>query len=330
MIINNKDVLQSYILTTAKYDFSVMEKRILFRLIELQQFQFEGKEVKPGFEANKDLWGDHEISMPLAAFLNGEEDHNHTRVKKALEDLEKKRFTYEDDKVWQIMRIIQTPKIDKYSSIAKFRVDARIWDALFDFSKGFRKFELKTAMEFKSTYSMRFYELFSNQKSPLTFTIEHLKIMFGLEDKYIDRPADFIKYIVVTAQKELDEKAPYSFKYSTIKSGKKITAIKFYPLYIPANRDSRLEQRELEKQISLSWDLPTHVRNYLLQDLLYSEKELKPHLDLLKTCNQELDLLYELSILKGKSRGKKTAKGWIINALRGKLNDKLNKCTYYI
>ena len=34
---NNKLQFQSYIFTTAKYDFSVYEKRILYRMIEIEQ-----------------------------------------------------------------------------------------------------------------------------------------------------------------------------------------------------------------------------------------------------------------------------------------------------
>ena len=44
-IINNKQVFQSYVLTTAKYDFSPYEKRIMYRLIELAQKEIE--ELKP-------------------------------------------------------------------------------------------------------------------------------------------------------------------------------------------------------------------------------------------------------------------------------------------
>lgn len=36
-VIKNKDVLQSYIVTTARYDFSVYEKRILYRIVEVLQ-----------------------------------------------------------------------------------------------------------------------------------------------------------------------------------------------------------------------------------------------------------------------------------------------------
>ena len=36
--------------------------------------------------------------------------------------------------------------------------------------RGYRKYELVTAMQFKSVYSMRMYELMSGQKRPLEFT----------------------------------------------------------------------------------------------------------------------------------------------------------------
>jgi len=40
-----------------------------------------------------------------------------------------------------------------------------------NFAKGYRKYELQTAMEFESVYAMRFYELLSGQKTPLLVLI---------------------------------------------------------------------------------------------------------------------------------------------------------------
>lgn len=57
----------------------------------------------------------------------------------------------------------------------------------------------------------------------------------------------------------------------------------------------------------------------------YSDKEIKNNLDLFISAQSLLpDLLGELAILKGKSREKKNPKGYIINALKGKLKDKGN------
>ena len=46
--ITNKDVIQSYLMTVSKYDFSVYEKRILYRLVEAMQCELEGKKLHSG------------------------------------------------------------------------------------------------------------------------------------------------------------------------------------------------------------------------------------------------------------------------------------------
>ena len=169
---------------------------------------------------------------------------------------------------------------------------------------------------------MRFYELLSNQKSPLTYSVIQLKEMFCVADKY-ERINDFIRYVVEAAKKELDEVSPYTFEYTPVKSGRKITAIKFYPVYQPEHRDSDLEKHDLQKQVSLSWSLSSEVRNYLKNSIGYSDKEIKNNLDLFVSAQNLLtDFLGELAILKGKSREKKNPKGYIINAIKGKLKDK--------
>ncbi len=58
MIINNKEILQSYILTTAKYDYSVYEKRILYKIIEQLQFLIEGKELNQNYSLKEFLHDD--------------------------------------------------------------------------------------------------------------------------------------------------------------------------------------------------------------------------------------------------------------------------------
>ena len=41
----NREVIQSYIITAAKYDFTVDEKRVLSHLVEMMQPLIEGKEL---------------------------------------------------------------------------------------------------------------------------------------------------------------------------------------------------------------------------------------------------------------------------------------------
>lgn len=323
MKITNKEVIQSYIMTTAKYDFSVFEKRILYRLIENIQRYTEGQKLNHGFKISRDLFECTDIIMPLSSILNGIDDKNHHQAKKAFENLENKKFTYEDDQTWKIIRIIQMPKIDKYKSFVEFKIQPEIYNAILDFSKGFRKYELKTAMGFESTYTMRFYELFSGQKKPITYSIESIKEMFQITDKY-KKLNDFIKYVVDKAKKELDKSSPYSFDYRYQKTGRKVTALTFLPYDIPENKDERLEESKLEKQISPAWTLDKTVLYYLKEQYLFSTKEIQTHQKLFVYASEKIDLLEVLANSRRVTENKKNPKGYLIGIIKKKVNE-INK-----
>ena len=315
MKISNKDVVQSYILTTAKYDFDVYEKRILYRLVEMAQKDLNGKKLDANYKIDKTLFDDRIVTMPISAFLKDESDKHYTRIKTALRKLRNKTFVYEDEKSWELIGIIEKPKIDKYSTSVEFEIQPMIWKAILSFAKGFRKYELKTAMQFDSVYAMRFYELFSGQKSPISYSIDNLKIMFNVEGKY-KLVANFINRVIIPAKKELDEKAPYSFEYKLLKTGRKITSIKFYPVYISENRDEDLERKELQKKVSLNWDLDKMTIDYLKQNFHFTTAEIKSNIDIFKAADKELDLLIELSKLKLKLKDVRNIKGYVIGTLK--------------
>ena len=316
MKISNKDVIQSYILTTAKYEFNVYEKRVLYRLVELAQADLEGKKLLQGYTINKTLFEDRIVKLPIKAFLNGEKDKNHKLVKQALKDLRNKTIEFETTERWELIGIIEKPKIEKYDDTVEFEVNPRIWNAILSFAKGFRKYELKTAMSFETVYAMRFYELFSGQKTPIIYTVENLKIMFGLEGKY-KMINDFVKRVIIPAKEELDKKAPYSFEFKTLKAGRKIKAIKFYPYEIHKNRDTSIENKQLAKQVSLSWDLDKIIVDYLEQTFGFTTDEIKRNLDLFKLANSKIDLLASLSKIKRKAlEANKGPKPYVIGTLK--------------
>jgi len=316
--ITNKDVLQSYILTTAKYDFSVFEKRVLYRIVEMLQANIEGLKLNENHSLKIDLFGDAQIKMPISTFLKDQEDKNYHKIKRALKDLESKAIEYEDDRTWQLLRIIQAPMINKYDSFVEFRVDKKIYEAFLNFSKGYRKYELKTAMEFESVYAMRFYELLSNQKTPLTYTIENLKEMFGITNKY-KYIKDFRIYVLDAGKKELDKCSPYTFDYEMNKTGRAFTSVTFYPKFQPQFRDSELEKRELQKQVSPSWELPKNVLDYLKHNFNFDRKEIKQNIDLFALAQSELDLIQFMANVKARANRANNPKGYLINALKKEL-----------
>ena len=319
MIIRNKDVIQSYLLTTARYDFSIYEKRILFRLVEMAQDDLKGKKLNAGYMINKTLFKDlQEIMMPVSALFNSAEEKNHYYVKNAFRRLRNKIFEYEKNGTWELIGIIEMPKFKLTPGFVTFYVNPIIWDVILNFAKGFRKFELKTAMEFKNRYAMRFYELFSGQKTPIVYSIQDLKLMFKIENQY-KQINDFFKRVIIPAKKELDKKSPYSFEFEIIKKGRKITAIKFFPYLIPKNRDEALETKKLKKAVEPHWYLDKMTLDYLKQSFLFTSKEINNNIELFKEANGKLDLMLLLSDLKAKNGVIKNIKGYVIGAIKKKL-----------
>ena len=93
-----------------------------------------------------------------------------------MKGLQQKIIEYEDEDVYRSAGIVFNVEINKTrTENITFYVADFIYQALMDFSKGYRKYELKVAMQFESIYAMRFYELFSAQKTPINYSIEKLK-----------------------------------------------------------------------------------------------------------------------------------------------------------
>ena len=114
-VIKNKEILQSYIITAAKYDFSIYEKRILYRQIEIEQELLSGQQLRPGVTIETNLWKDKKFTIPVKLLLNGEEDKNHARIRKAFKDLMSKIIEYETSDAFGAFPLIQRFDLDKRS-----------------------------------------------------------------------------------------------------------------------------------------------------------------------------------------------------------------------
>ncbi|MCL2312689.1 MAG: replication initiation protein [Firmicutes bacterium] len=321
----NKDVLQSYIITTAKYDFSVYEKRIMYRQIEIEQALLNGVKIGDCIKIDTSIWKEKRYTIPVRMLLNDEEDKNHYQVKKAFERLLKKTITYEDEGVIEGFPLIMRFKIDKKGETVMWQSPPEIVEAVVNFAKGFRKYELKTAMSFKSVYAMRFYELMSGKTDPLTFGIEKLKDMFQVKDKY-KLTTDFIRRVIEQAKTELDEKSPYSFEYKVNKTGRQFTSITFYPVYNSDNRDVDLAKKEKLKQVSYGYYLNKNVSNYLKTSLNFTAAEIKQNADLFRDANDKMGasaFIDFLSKVKPHANRARNPKGYLINSLKNELSAKI-------
>lgn len=318
-VIKNKEVLQSYIITAAKYDFSIYEKRILYRQIEIEQELIQGQKVRKGVRIETNLWKDKKYTIPVKWLLKDEEDKNHYQIRKAFKALMSKIIEYDTREVSGAFPLIQRFELNKRSEYVTWQVPHEIVDVIVNFAHGFRKYELKTAMEFESIYSMRFYELMSGKEEPITFGIDKLKEMFRLENKY-KQVNDFLRFVIIPAKKELDEKSPYSFEYAINKKGRKFNSITFYPVKISKNIDDDVRFNHVVKELSIQYAIPKNVVDYMMNNFGVTEKEMKQHYKLFKEANKSLDLLGLLAEKKRYIADARSPMGYIVSMLRERIN----------
>lgn len=319
---NNKLILQSYKLTTIRNDFGIYAQRLIVRIAEKMQYRLEDadfteKKIKPSDE--RLIW------KFKVTDIADEGTHNYTKIKNELRKVIRAGVYYEISKnEWQDSAVFTDIYYKDGEIIVK--INDTVWNLFIEFSKGYKRYELKTALGLNTTYTLRLYQLLSENVKPITYSIDWLKKMFGIEKKYIGKPTDFIKRVIEPAKTELDEKSEMSFTYKaeTTTKGKgrpQITGITFYPVKKnKVNFDT--EHKEINRKYGLAI-IPTEIKRKLKESYEFTDLGIRANADLIiqALTYMENPTLREFLDMKRASAMKAgNPQGWIINAIRKEIN----------
>lgn len=98
---------------------------------------------------------------------------------------------------------------------------------LCELTDNFTQYQLSNVLQFKVTYSSRFYELFKSwQSSEKTLSVEWLKEHLELEDSY-DRIDNLQNRVIKPALAEINAQTDISASYKSVKEGRRVVAFKF-------------------------------------------------------------------------------------------------------
>ena len=330
---HNKDLVQSFKMTTIRNSFGLYGQRTITRLVEASQHLLEGKSIGDcvTYHVEKSLWGDVRVKMPISAILRKGDEANHPEAKRQLKKLVGLPLEYEaPNGDWICTTLISKVIFSKSTGEATLTIQPEIWEAILDFSKGFRRFEIEKALDLRSAYSMRLYQLISGQERPLSYNLVALKKMLGVEKKYA-RPADFIKRVIQPAKEELDKVSPYTFDFKPVTEKKSargketITGITFIPYFQPKNRDQELEQKQdfgkLKRKYPGVVSLPKSLENYLTRTAGFTMTGIKNNSELLLQAINHITDFEEVVLrnIVGRSREAKNPQGYIIKAIKSEL-----------
>lgn len=327
----SKEIVESYIFSTVRHDFGIYSERLLLRLVELAQREIRGLDFKGGTSIGKveiGEWGDAEVTIPVKDILSGEDDKNYTKAKAAVRNLMGKFLEYEDDRQYKATQILNEVDVDKVAGKMLIRVNRNIWKAMLDFTKGFRKYELETAVRLRGKYSLRIYKLVSKQSEPITYSILSLRQMWGLTEKY-KKVDDFVKYTIAAAKEELDRVSPYSFEYilnaargADANKGRKgrpaITSVTFFPVRRLANESAD----SLRKQASPSITLETELYQMLRNKFGFDTQGIRANITLFDTAQRECDILEFLDGIAPAALRAANVQGYVVNSVRKHLKER--------
>lgn len=309
------DIIQSFLFSIGRCNLTVYEQRILCMIVKSARNRTARKLMKNEMYA----WNIDEDNLAISVAMRdilSDGDQHYERVMDAFQRLMTRRFSVIDSSTgsWFSTPIVYNVTHDARSGVVHFYVAAKLMGAILDFSKGYRQYSIDTALALPSPVAVRLYILMCGCSSPLTFSVDNLKSMFGVDDKY-KQTADFIKKVIEPARRILDDEGVTSFHFERIKTGTKVTALKFYPI-----RRDKKSDNQLAAKISTSIYLNKDIQLYLMRVVGFSLRELSAHKVLLAEFAKINEAMAIIADICNRAAKRGRSKGWIISAIRSELD----------
>ena len=155
---------------------------------------------------------------------------NYQDIKATLKKLSDRSMwlTFGDEEV--LCRWLAKVRTNKRSGIAHIKLDEDLAPYLFDLKQQFTQYQIYNVLGMKSAFSVRIYELMKSYSFRHTITIEldELKRLLMVENvkSYVNYK-DFRVKVLEKAQTEINELTDINIEFEPIKTGRKVTSIKF-------------------------------------------------------------------------------------------------------
>lgn len=315
---DNKMILQSYKLTTIRNDFGIYAQRLIVRIAEAMQYRLQGADLQTGNIKPCDprlKW-----KFNLSDLQQAGEKH-HSQIKSELRKVIKASVYEEYENGWRDS-IIFTDIDFNNSGTIQVKINDSVWDLFVELSKGFKKYQLDTAMKLQSTYALRLYQLLNGNTTPITYEIDWLKELFQVKNKYTLNK-DFIKWVIVPAKKELDEKAETSFTFivnqtSDGRGRPRISSLTFFPIN-GKSVNSDILTKEMARKYGYNM-IATPYKVKLMQGYNFTEQGIRANAELIYTASVKIENFHLwLDSKRAKAMTADNPQGWILRAMSGEI-----------
>ena len=291
-VVYTKPQMHSYLLTTASYNYSLYAQRIKYSIISrLQQrindFMANDLNFYHLLDAAKQWAKNRENTtfvFPISE-ITSMTDRDLKYTEGALDELLNTKIKYErNNDLGEVFKgsfvFAESYEINVTQKIVSICLTENCYLTLMNFIYGYSLYDLHIIRKFKSTYTMRMYEILYGQRKEFFLNVDEIRKMFLLEDKY--QSAGMLRQKVIEkAKKEMDELSPRSFDYECIykkndspNGGRPVLhTIRFFPKdnpnvrYIHQEQLDKMKRAEIrrnktESSSLLSYDLVNKLEEY--------------------------------------------------------------------
>lgn len=332
--IPSTDVFTSYIFSTSSRSLSKYGERLLMEVISVAQEYT----IDAALGINKLNFAEKYsekfalIDIPVRNLLNEDDSTNYTKAKEAAVELMKIYHTVEapvldengNPKTYKdgtpqyqfaSYHLLDKVTVNQKPGIVSVKLGEETWSQILDFGKGYTRYNLLTAKKLDDVVAIRLFQLLSNSSEPLSFSLERIKGILGLQDKYVNNPTGFIRRVIDPAEQEIREKCPFevvhelSYEKAEKKGRPSITGITFKKVLKPSIIK---DPREV---------LDSRLLYMLVNTFHFDDRGLRSNMKLFLDLKEEgHDILAFLSRIEGQAQQANSPQAYVIKSLQNLLN----------
>ncbi len=288
------------------------ELRIWIKIVERANQVLDGRLACKYTYTDTDVLDEHLLFDIDSCDVMDDKSNHYELVKDAVRKLSTHLIEHYDksNRIWMSSPLIYDSCIILGTGRITFHVARWVFEYILNFSRGFCRYYLESAMKLKRSNTIIMYMLTCNLSQTISYNIDVLKAITGDSDKYKNNH-DYIKKVINVACDELQAENLNGYTYNVIKRGCKIVSIEFKPV-----RRQVEETAQVTARLPLSSICDYALKTYLVNQCDFSIRELGAHKDLLNKYSKLPGWQEDLLAIVERQRKRRAGKGYIINAIK--------------
>lgn len=324
------NVVQNYLVSVMKADFSLYEIRIFCRIVA------QANTILRGMKASQ-LMGrafssdgvNLNMAIPVKDLVT-DGSHDYDACVQAANALLEKKVRYwstkrgqwietdgstegrENGDTYRGTHLITSCEYVKGSGVIKISCSRWLMEFILDFVYGnFSMYDFEKCLTLPSAYAVRLYWLTCSQSRPVRYPYQMLRDMLGVGEKY-KQVGDFIKRCIETPRRLLQANGMNGFAWHKEGVGRECHFI-FFPVKRQAAAGQQVEGVSIFVNPAVRQYLST-AASFTLRELNHNQATLEQY-SAIPGCEDKLVLIIE------RARKKRAGKGYIINAMKNAIEE---------